>query len=144
MDLAVILPLAVLLFTQVVVSALLLAPRALSKHIAMLVSATRTQQVASTVLYTVAVAVAAMTASSLIQLSQTLQSMHKQQFGDRCGRSCCCPTWQHAHALVVKTTHCSAAVQDFGPYSRGASSTSGHCAGRGQSGIDVPEQGPCF
>lgn len=83
MDLAVILPLALLLFAQTLISLLLLAPRAVSKHVAQLVSLTRTSTVVSTVLYTTAAAVGAMTVSSIIQLLGVNKSLSAPQFGDR-------------------------------------------------------------
>eukprot|EP00775_Hariotina_reticulata_P003073 gene3073-3352_t len=83
MDLAVILPLALLLLVQSLLSVLLLAPRSLSKHIASLLSLTRSSQVVSSVLYTVAVAVLAITASSVLQLLGVLNSLKSTQFGDR-------------------------------------------------------------
>ncbi|KAF6266012.1 hypothetical protein COO60DRAFT_1475167 [Scenedesmus sp. NREL 46B-D3] len=76
MDLAVNLPLAALMLIQTLISLLLLAPKTISKQAAALMSLTRSSTTVSTALFTIAAAVAAMTASGVIQLlgvSKTLQ-----------------------------------------------------------------------
>lgn len=83
MDLAVILPLAVLMLGQTLLSLLLLAPKAISKQVAALMSLTRSSTTVSTALYTIAAAVAAMTASSVIQLLGVSKTLKGAQFGDR-------------------------------------------------------------
>jgi hypothetical protein len=83
MDLAVILPLAVLMLGQTLISLLLLAPKAISKQVAGLVSLTRSSTTVSTALFTIAAAVAAMTASSVIQLLGVSKTLKGAQFGDR-------------------------------------------------------------
>ncbi len=82
MDLAVVLPLAVLLFAQAFVSMLLLAPRAVSRFPAAVLATSR-GPAAQAVLYTLAVAVGAMTLSSLVQLISVLNTLRSTQFGDR-------------------------------------------------------------
>lgn len=83
MDLAVILPLAVLMLGQTLLSLLLLAPKAISKQVAALMSLTRSSTTVSTALYTIAAAVAAMTTSSVIQLLGVSKTLKGAQFGDR-------------------------------------------------------------
>jgi hypothetical protein len=83
MDLAVILPLAALMLFQTLVSLLLLAPKAISKQAAALMSLTRSSTTVSTALFTIAAAVAAMTASSVIQLLGVSKTLQGAQFGDR-------------------------------------------------------------
>lgn len=83
MDLAVILPLAVLMLGQTLLSLLLLAPKAISKQVAALMSLTRSSTTVSTALYTIAAAVAVMTASSVIQLLGVTKTLKGAQFGDR-------------------------------------------------------------
>lgn len=83
MDLAVTLPLAALLLVQLLLSALLLAPRALSRHVAALLALSRSSPVVQAVVATVAVAVLAITGSSLIQFWGVSAAMSSQQFGDR-------------------------------------------------------------
>jgi hypothetical protein len=83
MDLAVILPLGILLALQGLLSLALLAPRGLSKRAAALLALTR-KQPAQSVVFTIAAAVFAMTLSSTIQLSANSASFEKT-FGDsRC------------------------------------------------------------
>lgn len=84
MDLAVILPLSALLGIQLLASLLLLCPRAISKHVASLLHLTRTNSAVSSVLYTIAVAVGAMTISSGVQLSGINKSFDATLTGDRC------------------------------------------------------------
>jgi phage shock protein A len=83
MDLAVILPLSALLALQLLGSLLLLSPRAISKHVASLLHLTRTSSAVSSVMYTVAVAVGAMTISSIVQLVGVNKSLDAQLAGDR-------------------------------------------------------------
>jgi hypothetical protein len=83
MDLAVILPLAALMLFQTIISLLLLAPKAISKQAAGLVSLTRSSTTVSTALFTIAAAVAAMTASSVIQLLGVSKTLQGAQFDDR-------------------------------------------------------------
>lgn len=83
MDLAVILPLSALLALQLIISLLLLSPRAISKHVASLLHLTRTSSAVSSVMYTVAVAVGAMTISSAVQLVGVIKSLDSQLAGDR-------------------------------------------------------------
>lgn len=83
MDLAVILPLAVVLFVQALLSVLLLCPRAVARHVARLLAITRTSAVVQAVVYTLVAAVSATTIASLIQLAGIANSMRAQQFADR-------------------------------------------------------------
>lgn len=86
MDLAVILPLAVMLGLQALIGFLLLLPRSVSKPVASLLDAASANPGAKSAMLTVAGAVAAMTVSSLIQLMGVLDTLKKgSQFGDRCG-----------------------------------------------------------
>lgn len=80
MDLAVILPLAALLACQVLLALFLLAPRAVSKHVASLLVLTKTNTVCSTALHTTAVALLAITISSLIQLLGIRKTMAAPQY----------------------------------------------------------------
>eukprot|EP00879_Flechtneria_rotunda_P010350 GHRR01010823.1.p1 GENE.GHRR01010823.1~~GHRR01010823.1.p1 ORF type:complete len:236 (+),score=62.90 GHRR01010823.1:125-832(+) len=82
MDLAVVLPLACLFVIQTLLSLLLLCPRAISRHIAALMSLTRTNAAVTAVIYTVAVAVLTITASSVIQLVGVLSSLKAPQMGE--------------------------------------------------------------
>lgn len=77
MDLTVILPMSVLLGLQLIMSLLLLAPRAISRPVAALLQLTRTNSAVSSVLYTVAVAVTAMTISSVIQIQGVNKSLNE-------------------------------------------------------------------
>ena len=83
MDLAVILPLGILLALQGLLSLALLSPRGLSKHAAQLIAQTR-KQPAQSVVYTIAAAVFAMTLSSTIQLSANSASAEKTFDDSRC------------------------------------------------------------
>ncbi|GBF87441.1 hypothetical protein Rsub_00152 [Raphidocelis subcapitata] len=83
MDLAVTLPLAVLLALQCLVSAGLLLPRAASKHVAGLLAGLNASTGARSALLTVAGAVAAMTLSACVQLVGVVDTLKGQQFGDR-------------------------------------------------------------
>lgn len=65
---------------QVLVALLLLAPRALSKHVAGLLVLTKTNTVCSTALHTTAVALLAVTVSSLIQLLAIRNTMSAPQY----------------------------------------------------------------
>lgn len=65
---------------QVLIALLLLAPRAVSKHIAGLLHLTKTNTVGSTVVYTTAVALLAVTVSSLIQLLGIRKTMAAPQY----------------------------------------------------------------
>lgn len=93
MDLAVILPMSALLVVQLLLALLLLSPRALSKHAAALLQFTRTSTAVSSVLYTVAVAVAAMAISSMVQLSGVSKSLKAPLTGDRYGPCMGSTTW---------------------------------------------------
>lgn len=65
---------------QVLAALLLLAPRALSKHVAYLLALTKTNTVFSTVLYTTTVALLAVTVSSAIQLLGIRRTMAAPQY----------------------------------------------------------------
>lgn len=84
MDLAVILPLTVLLVLQTLISLALLSPRALSKHAAALMALTKTNVTCQAVAYTLAGGVVAMAASSALQLFGVVNLMKANNvFGDR-------------------------------------------------------------
>jgi len=83
MDLAVILPLAVLFFLQSFLALLLLAPRAISRHVATQWARTQNNTVVNAVTYTIAGLVGAMALSSLVQLMGVLGALKQTQFGDR-------------------------------------------------------------
>lgn len=84
MDLAVLLPLAVMLLLQTLLALALLLPRAASKPVASLLSYANSNAAAKSALLTVSGAVAAMTISSLIQLLGVLETLKKgSQYGDR-------------------------------------------------------------
>jgi hypothetical protein len=69
-----------LLKMQVLIALLLLAPRAVSKHVAGLMILTKTNTVGSTVVHTTAVALLAVTVSSLIQLLGITKTMAAPQY----------------------------------------------------------------
>lgn len=83
MDLAVLLPLALVFGLQSLISLSLLLPRAASKHVAALLASTIKNSVMQTVLLTLAAAVLAMTISSGVQLAFVLQNLHNLQRSDR-------------------------------------------------------------
>lgn len=84
MDLAVLLPLAVMLALQAVIGLALLLPRAASAPVAKLLTAASGNAAAKSAVLTVAGAVGAMTVSSLIQLYGVMESLKKgSQYGDR-------------------------------------------------------------
>jgi hypothetical protein len=65
---------------QVFLALLLLAPRAVSKHVASLMVLTKINTVCSTALHTTAVALLAITVSSLIQLLGIRKTMAAPQY----------------------------------------------------------------
>lgn len=65
---------------QAFTALLLLAPRAVSKHVAGLLALTKTHTVCSTVVYTTAVALLAVTLSSLVQLLGIRRTMAAPQY----------------------------------------------------------------
>lgn len=74
------LPLAAVLAFQVLVALLLLAPRAVSKHVSSLLLITKSNQACSAVMYTTAAGLAAVTLSSLIQFLGIQQRMSAPQY----------------------------------------------------------------
>ncbi len=110
MDLAVILPLSVLFCLQSLLSLLLLSPRALSKHIAGLLSLTYTNKVVNAVMHTVAVAISAMTISSLVQLLGVLASLNKVHHGDRWVCICSHIIMTQPHAGTAEVAHSAACL----------------------------------
>jgi hypothetical protein len=83
MDLAVTLPLAVLLALQCLTALGLLLPRAASKHVAGLLASINASTGTRSAVLTVAGAVAAMTVSACIQLVGVVDTLKGSQFGDR-------------------------------------------------------------
>lgn len=81
MDLAIILPMSGLLALQLLISLLLLGPRAISKHVASLLHLSRTSTAVSTVLHTLAVGIGAMTVSSILQLVGVVKVLNEPMVG---------------------------------------------------------------
>jgi hypothetical protein len=82
MDLAVLLPLAFCFLLQALISVALMLPRTVSRHCARMLAATR-GSVLGTVVWTLAAAIAAMTAAAGVQLAFVLQNLHDLQRSDR-------------------------------------------------------------
>jgi len=85
MDLAVLLPLSLILALQCLIGIALLLPRAVSKPVASLLASLSSNTATKSALLTIAGAVAAMTLSAFIQLMSVLETLKQgRQLGDRC------------------------------------------------------------
>lgn len=83
MELAFTLPLFVLFAFQSAVSLSLLLPRAISKHVASLLKQTRTNTIVRTVLYTILVALVAITITCFYDITETFKELQRNDSSQR-------------------------------------------------------------